>query len=440
MSVLIAIAGTVLAMGAVAGAAALWLLASARRRGVMHLGGWRLVRDSDPLGAPEALQSVIDAIPAVVTCKDRDGRYVLMSAYQATLLGTTPAAAVGHTAAELHGGRSGPDSGTLDHGVIASAAPVGPVEEDHADADGVMRSWLVRKVPLLDRAGAVSHVVTVAFDVTDRRNAEDRLLRAVGDAEAASRAKAIFLATMSHELRTPLNAIIGFSDMIHAAIHGPVGSPKYQEYARDVAESGRFLLAIINDILDLSKIEAGQLSINPQPVDLVELLQRCFRLIEGRARQGAVELTVDAHEGLPVVMADPRSLTQIVINLLNNAVKFTPAGGAVRLHAEATPAGAIEIVVTDTGIGMSEDDIAVALRPFEQIDRGHDRQHEGTGLGLPIVKGLVDLHGGALEIKSRAGEGTRVTVRLPRERVVPLDGAPPPGLTQASRPPQADCA
>jgi PAS domain S-box-containing protein len=440
MSVVIAIVGTVLALGALACAAAAWLLARARGRGGIRLAGWRLVRDGDPLGAPDALQAMIDAIPAVVTCKDRDGRYVLMSAYQAALLGTTPAAAIGRSAAELHGERSGPDSVALDRGVIASAAPIGPIEEDHAEADGAMRSWLVRRVPLLDRAGAVSHIVTVAFDITDRKSAEDRLLRAVGDAEAASRAKATFLATMSHELRTPLNAIIGFSDMIHGAIHGPVGSAKYQEYARDVAESGRFLLAIINDILDLSKIEAGQLSINVQAVDLVELLQRCFRLIEGRARQGAVELTVDAHEGLPVVMADPRSLTQIVINLLNNAVKFTPAGGTVRLHAAATQAGAVEIVVTDTGIGMSEDDIAVALRPFEQIDRGHDRQHEGTGLGLPIVKGLVDLHGGALEIKSRTGEGTSVTVRLPPERVLPLDGAPPPGLKQSSRAPQADCA
>jgi PAS domain S-box-containing protein len=406
----------------------------------LRLGSWRLARADDPMAAPEALQAVIDAIPAVVTCKDRDGRYVLMSAYQAELLGTTPVAAIGRTAAELHAGRDGPDSGALDPGVIASAAPVGPVEEDHPDADGAMRSWLVRKVPLVDRAGRVTHVVTVAFDVTDRRRAEGRLLRAVGDAEAASRAKATFLATMSHELRTPLNAIIGFSDMIHVAIHGPVGSPKYQEYARDVAESGRFLLAIINDILDLSKIEAGQLSINAQAVDLVELLQRCFRLIEGRARQGAVELTVDAQEGLPVVVADPRSLTQIVINLLNNAVKFTPAGGAVHLHAATTQAGAVEIVVSDTGIGMSEDDIAVALRPFEQIDRGHDRQHEGTGLGLPIVKGLVELHGGTLEIKSRLGEGTQAVVRLPPERVLPIDGTPPPGLKQSARPPQADCA
>jgi PAS domain S-box-containing protein len=436
MSVLIAIAATVTAAALALGA----LLALARHRGGLRIGAWRLAHDGDPMRAPEALQSVIDAIPAIVTCKDRDGRYVLMSAYQADLLGTTPTAAIGRTAAELHDGHSGPDNGALDSGVIASGAPVGPVEEDHPGADGLTRSWLVRKVPLVDRVGAVTHVVTVAFDITDRRHAEDRLLRAVGDAEAASRAKATFLATMSHELRTPLNAIIGFSDMIHAAIHGPLGSPKYQEYARDVAESGRFLLAIINDILDLSKIEAGQLSINAQPVDLVELLQRCFRLIEGRARQGAVELSVDAREGLPVVMADPRSLTQIVINLLNNAVKFTPAGGAVRLHAEATPAGAVDIVVTDTGIGMSEDDIAVALRPFEQIDRGHDRQHEGTGLGLPIVKGLVDLHGGALEIKSRAGEGTVVTVRLPPERVVPLDGPPPPGLKQSARSPQADCA
>ncbi|MBL8838934.1 MAG: PAS domain-containing protein [Alphaproteobacteria bacterium] len=416
MTVLIAI---IASLAAVVIGAFLVVVYRVSRTGGVSIAGYRISRAaSGPEALPAGLQLVIDAIPAVVSCKDRDGRIVLINAYTAALFGASPAEILGRRIDEFQHGEVLAGAVALDRKAIDSRATVGPVEQVDTSVDGKSRTWLVTKVPQLDAAGAVDRLVTVAFDVTDRKRVEESLIRSANDAEAASRAKATFLATMSHELRTPLNAIIGFSDMINAAIHGPVGSPKYQEYARDVAESGRFLLSIINDILDLSKIEAGQMILNAQPTDLAELLQRCSRLIEGRARQGSVELMVNTAENLPAISADPRSLTQIIVNLLSNAVKFTNAGGEVRLDARLAEDGAVEIAVVDTGIGMSEEDIATALRPFEQIDRGLDRQHEGTGLGLPIVKGLVELHGGTLDIRSEPGEGTTVTVRLPRDRVI----------------------
>ncbi len=435
MTVLIAI---IAALAAIVIGAFLVVVHRVSRDGVVSIAGYRIARvPSGPEVLPASLQLVIDAIPAVVSCKDREGRIVLINAYTAALFGTTPAEVLGRRLDEGRPSALLASIAALDRMAIDARTTVGPVEHVDVGADGQPRTWLVTKVPQLDAAGAVDRLVTVAFDISDRKRVEASLIQSANDAEAASRAKATFLATMSHELRTPLNAIIGFSDMINAAIHGPVGSPKYQEYARDVAESGRFLLSIINDILDLSKIEAGQMVLNAQPTDLGELLQRCARLIEGRARQGSVELKLDAAENLPAVMADPRSLTQIIVNLLSNAVKFTNAGGEVRLGARLAGDGALEIVVADTGIGMSEEDVATALRPFEQIDRGLDRRHEGTGLGLPIVKGLVELHGGALDIRSEPGEGTTVTVRLPRDRVIAEEpvltgGVPPRAAAQVS--------
>jgi len=416
MTVLIAI---IAALAGIVVGAFLFVVHRISQSGAVSVAGYRISREADAsVPLPDSFQLVIDAIPGVVSCKDREGRIVLVNAYTAALLGSTPSAVLGRRREDFHGAGVFPNGAELDRRAIDTRAIVGPVEIVDPGPDGQARTWLVTKVPQLDAAGAVDRLVTVAFDVTDRKRVEESLIRSANDAEAASRAKATFLATMSHELRTPLNAIIGFSDMINAAIHGPVGSPKYQEYARDVAESGRFLLSIINDILDLSKIEAGQMVVNAQPTDLTELLQRCSRLIEGRAHQGSVELKVEAAADLPAVMADPRSLTQIIVNLLSNAVKFTNAGGTVRLAAGMAADGAVEIVVADSGIGMSEEDVQTALRPFEQIDRGLDRRHEGTGLGLPIVKGLVELHGGTLRIESEVGVGTTVTVRLPPDRVI----------------------
>jgi PAS domain S-box-containing protein len=367
---------------------------------------------ADGLTSSASLQTLIDAIPAIVNCKDREGRYVLMNAYQAALYGTTPGAARGQTAADLLGPRHGAHAGGLDGEVIVTGQPAGPVQVRYPDPQGRERSWLTSKSPIKDAEGRVTHVVTAAFDITEYKRIEALLIQARNEAEAASRAKASFLATMSHELRTPLNAIIGFSELMRRAIYGPLGSAKYEEYVGDVWESGRFLLSIINDVLDLSKVEAGQMVFCGEAIDLGELLDSCCHMVAPRAQQDNIAIDVEAGETLPCVHADRRLLIQIITNLLTNAVKFSRAHGRVLLAASARNQW-IELRIIDQGAGMTEEEVAIALRPFEQVDRDHARKHEGTGLGLPIAKALIDLHRGELEIDSRPGAGTTVTIRLP---------------------------
>ncbi|HZH26513.1 MAG TPA: ATP-binding protein [Azospirillaceae bacterium] len=249
-----------------------------------------------------------------------------------------------------------------------------------------------------------------------RRTAE--LARARDAAQAASRTKSEFLANMSHELRTPLNAILGFSEMMATQIFGPLGDPRYVDYAADIQSSGRHLLDIINDILDIAKVEAGQLKLRCEPVDLGAVIETCRRLVRERASTAEIGLLVAAGDGMPMLEADEVRLKQILLNLLSNAVKFTPRGGQVVLTVADGPDGSCELVVADTGIGMTEAEIAVALQPFRQIDGALSRRYEGTGLGLPLTKALVELHDGEMIISSAPGVGTTVTVRLPRHRIV----------------------
>jgi signal transduction histidine kinase len=223
---------------------------------------------------------------------------------------------------------------------------------------------------------------------------------------------------MSHELRTPLNAIIGFSEIIEKEMFGPIGSPRYTEYANDIHESGTHLLNLINDILDVSKAEAGKIELQESQILLADLVDASLRLILPRARESAVALTEPHVDHLPPVRADERRLKQVLINLLSNAVKFTPSGGRVSLEARLEPGRGLAIRVRDTGIGMAPEDIPRALEPFGQIDSRLARKYEGTGLGLPLSKALVELHGGKLEIESEQGMGTTVTVLLPPERIV----------------------
>ncbi len=237
------------------------------------------------------------------------------------------------------------------------------------------------------------------------------------EAERANRTKSEFLANMSHELRSPLNAVIGFAEIMKDELFGAVGSVQYREYAYDIWTSGRHLLDLINDILDLSKIEAGKLDLLETRFALGATIGACIRLVSGRAQQAdiAVHSTVAA-EGL-VLWADERKLKQVLINLLTNAIKFTKPGGRVKVavvDADAT----LDIRISDTGIGMTPEEIPIALAAFGQVDSSLARKHEGTGLGLPLSKALVELHDGTLEIESEAGVGTTVTVKLPAERIL----------------------
>lgn len=262
------------------------------------------------------------------------------------------------------------------------------------------------------------HLMVVAQDITDRKQTERALIAAKEDAEMANRAKSEFLANTSHELRTPLNAILGFSQMIREGSLGEVDNAKYREYAEDILASGKHLLGIINDILDLAKVDSGQAALDAEDVDIRKAVAVCFRLIRERARAAGVMLTVDYAEPLPLLHADELKLKQIVVNLLSNAVKFTERGGSVTVAAAVDEQGRIVLTVRDTGIGMAAEDIPLALAPFCQVDGAMTRRHEGTGLGLPLVKSLSELHGASLEVLSEPGSGTAVTVRFPVERSV----------------------
>ena len=238
------------------------------------------------------------------------------------------------------------------------------------------------------------------------------------NAEAANRAKTEFLANMSHELRTPLNAIIGFSEVIQNEIMGKVqNNPRYVDYARDIRQAGTHLLSVINDILDIAKIEAGQLDLREDVFELGEALEACVKMLLDQAKESGLELVCAGPDDLPNLWADEKMFKQIAINLLSNAIKFTPEGGRITLNAEIEPDGALKLTVTDTGIGIAADDLEMALAPFAQVDSAYCRSHEGTGLGLPISKALAELHGGSLGMESELGVGTTVTVRFPSERL-----------------------
>ena len=274
-----------------------------------------------------------------------------------------------------------------------------------------------------------ARIVTAQQDQLERevekhRATEAKLRRAKDDAERADRAKSAFLANTSHELRTPLNAIIGFAEVIRSETFGPIDNPRYLEYLKDIYDSGRHLLRIINDILDLSKIEAGKATLDrEEKVDLAAVIEAPVRMMLPQAQAASIRIVLDLEPGLPQVIGSERMLQQIFINLLSNAVKFTPSHGVVTVHAHRTGVGGVVVVIADSGIGMTDADIDLALTVFGQVDNDLARRYSGTGLGLPLAKAIVELHRGTLEIDSYPGRGTTVTVTLPRERV--WRGEPP---------------
>ena len=258
---------------------------------------------------------------------------------------------------------------------------------------------------------AAGNLVRIETDVTDFMQHQAALRRARDEAEGANRAKSEFLAMMSHELRTPLNAIIGFSEVMRDGLFGPL-PPRYQEYLKDINDSGLHLLQIIGDILDMSKLDAGKAVLSESLCDIDLIIKRCQRLLAHRAESGRVLIEAQLPADLPGLWADELKLRQIILNLLSNAVKFTRAGGRVIISARDLGAsdadGGLVIEIADNGIGMDTESIPTALTPFRQIDNRLDRKYEGTGLGLPLSKGLVELHGGVLDIKSQVHLGTTV--------------------------------
>ncbi len=249
-----------------------------------------------------------------------------------------------------------------------------------------------------------------------RAETEAREARQV--AESANRAKTEFLANMSHELRTPLNAIIGFADMIHSEINGPIGNETYGEYIDDIYESGHHLHEIIHDLLDISSIEVGKISLREEVLNVPKIVKAAWRIVEPTAAEGGLRSVLKFEKGLPRLYADECLLKQAYLNLVSNAIKFTGDGGCITTRAEIDGGGSMAISVTDTGMGIPSEKIEKVLEPFGQIDNSLVRKHSGTGLGLPLAKAFVELHGGTLTIESQMAKGTTVTLRFPPQRTV----------------------
>jgi signal transduction histidine kinase len=275
--------------------------------------------------------------------------------------------------------------------------------------------WVDTRAALVNWDGQPASLSWMS-DITQRKGIEVELIKSKEAAEFANRTKTEFLANMSHELRTPLNAIIGFAEVIKDEMFGPVGLRKYAEYAHDIHSSGRHLLDLINDILDLSKLESGKLELREEDVALDAVVADCLTLLRNRAQKSDVLLVTEIEPNLPRLTCDERALKQVLLNFLSNAVKFTPAGGTVTTGVRRAPGG-IALWVRDTGIGMSAADIEVALAAFGQVDSKIARQHQGTGLGLPISRSLIELHGGTLDVDSAPGKGTTMTAIFPAARI-----------------------
>ncbi len=264
--------------------------------------------------------------------------------------------------------------------------------------------------------GSALSLLRVSMARTQRRNRE--LEEARSRAEAANEAKSQFLTIMTHELRTPLNAIIGFTDLMQSGAFGKIEPPRYGEYIVDINNAATQLLSIINDVLDMAKIEQGKMVLHDEPVDIKSLIDTVVRVFNERAEAGRLSLSTELPAEPITLSADQRALRHILLNLLSNAVKFTPVGGDITVRLTLQPDGGVELAVADTGIGMTKEHITVALTPFAQVENAYTRKYDGTGLGLPLVKSLVELHGATLAIDSRLGAGTVVRIGFGAARVL----------------------
>ena len=510
-------------------------------RGTGRLITQRKLAEEQLRESQNLLRAVIDAVPAMISLKDRDARYVLINRYQARAFGLDMDNAVGKTAEEIINTPAARQFTANDRKVLATGDPYLNFEQLWIDPHGLTHYLIVNKVPLLDDSGTPTHVVSVGLDVTERRRMEESAMRlasamesiaelflvcdaddriiltnqkfreinrfafasadigvtfeehirrivaaglvvdAIGreedwiaerldrhrnprgpfevhrqegrtllvheyrlrdggtatvgtdvtslkkaqaelrvtqqEAEIANRAKTEFLANMSHELRTPLNSIIGFTDILYNRRFGR-DDPRYDAYLKDVNDAGRDLLNLINDIIDISRIERGQMSLSERSIDVPRLMTSCYRLVLGRAHEMQIHFDLNLPDDCPALHADERRVKQALLNVLSNAVKFTLAGGTVEFGASLDEDGGIAFTVKDSGIGIKAEDIPRVMSVFGQADGSLARRHEGSGLGLPLARDLMELHGGNLRLDSRPGMGTTVTLSFPSSRTV----------------------
>lgn len=366
--------------------------------------------------AQERFEDISRLVSDWVWETDRDLKLTYISSRVLETLGEHPRRFIGKPLSVLFSG----DTTALDELTQeARRSPFRDLALQARSTEGQTRHILVSAVPVFDHADGNFHGFRgTARDITELLSRETALRESIDLAESANRAKSQFLATVSHELRTPLNAIIGFSQLMEAETFGTLGNETYKGYTQDILHSAHHLLELINDVLDVSKIEAGRMELNEEQLDFSQLVTSALRMVREKANEVQITLETSIAELLPPIHGDMRALLQVLVNLLGNAVKFTDEGGHVRLEVKLDSDGRLVCRVMDNGIGMTPEQIDIALTPFGQVDSQLSRRFPGTGLGLPLTRGLIELHDGELRIDSTPDEGTSVCFILPASRVL----------------------
>lgn len=364
----------------------------------------------------ELLSAVLDNIPSAVVLRQPNGTILRINKEYEKVFDLSNTIARGKQLSDIHDQETAEQCLANDREILAQENIFrSELRVTHGDQ---VRYFDMLKFPILDPSGKVIAIGGINHDITERKQADKELHTALNNAEQANKAKSEFLANMSHELRTPLNAVIGYSQALQEETFGPVGSAKNKEYIDTINGAGDHLLSIIGDILDLSKVEAGEETIIEEVLDVRKFIQECEIMTSERAVKKGLRLVTLVDEDVHMLLADRLRVKQVLLNLLSNAIKFTPPHGKVSIHAYLQANSSTVIKVSDTGIGIAPEELASVMQPFAQAGDANTRSHEGSGLGLSLVQRMVDLHNGGVTLQSTLGEGTIVSVKFPPERTI----------------------